>query len=72
MYIIVTINENVDMSTSEPRCQQGRNEGLIFLGPLNATTFHPKNDRFFFLFFFFLLLLTDNLIVLPVSDHRCV
>lgn len=34
------------MSVSEPRCRQGRNEGLIFLGPLNATTLHPQTVGF--------------------------
>lgn len=50
------------MSVPELRCRQGRNEVLIFRGPLNKL-FIPKLQ---------VLLLTDDLIVPSVSDHGCV
>lgn len=36
----------IDMSVSDPRCRQGRNEGLIFLGPLIAAMLHPLSVGF--------------------------
>lgn len=60
MYIIVIVIGILICQCQSRGVDRVRNEGLIFLGPLNAI---PKLQ---------FLLLTDDLIVLPVSDHGCV